>query len=179
MTVKITYFVHATTMDNEQGRATGQRPGTLSPLGMQQARGLAKQVEDAAFQVVFCSDLRRAVHSATLAFGDDHRIIQDERLREIDYGDFTGRKKTWDTRDFIDTPYPGGESYRDVEKRMADFLAYLDAHYRGKHIAMVAHQAPQLALEVLLKGKTWERAMEEDWRRTDDWQPGWRYVVES
>lgn len=177
MAVRIIYFVHGTTTDNEEGRATGQRHGELSPPGIRQTRALARQVEDRTFDAVYCSDLRRAMDSAALAFGDDHPLLQDARLREIDYGDLTGKKKTWDLKTFIDTPYPGGESYRDVERRMAAFLEYLGADCQGKRVAIVAHQAPQLALEVLLKGQTWEQAIEEDWRRTGDWQPGWEYVL--
>jgi len=43
----------------------------------------------------------------------------------------------------------------------------------------VAHQAPQLALEVILKNKTWERAIAEDWRNTKSWQPGWKYEIKD
>jgi len=31
---------------------------------------------------------------------------------------------------------------------------------------------------VLLKGKTWEQAIDEDWRKKKAWQPGWEYIVE-
>lgn len=79
---------------------------------------------------------------------------------------------------YIDTPYPNGESYKDVERRVADFLAFLKQNYDGEHVAIVAHQAPQLALDVLLKGKTWQQAIAEDWRKTKAWQPGWEYRVE-
>jgi hypothetical protein len=35
-----------------------------------------------------------------------------------------------------------------------------------------------LALDVLLKGKTWKQAIDEDWRKGKAWQPGWDYVLE-
>ena len=38
MAVKITYFVHVTTTDNEQDLATGWLPGELSELGVKQAK---------------------------------------------------------------------------------------------------------------------------------------------
>jgi len=50
--------------------------------------------------------------------------------------------------------FPGGESYEDVKTRIADFINFLKENYEGKHIAIVAHKAPQLALDVLLNGKT-------------------------
>lgn len=178
----ITYFVHGTTTDNERDLATGWKPGELSELGIEQSKKLGEMVSDQNFDIVFCSDLKRAVDSANLAFASKYEIIQDKRLREANYGDFTETeseifKNDNDIEKYIDNPFPNGESYKDVEKRMSDFLKDISQKYDGKHIAIVAHQAPQLALDVLVGGKTWERAMREDWRHTRDWKPGWEYIM--
>jgi alpha-ribazole phosphatase/probable phosphoglycerate mutase len=61
---------------------------------------------------------------------------------------------------------------------MESFLDFLKRKYAGKRVAIVAHKAPQLALDVLLKYKTWERAFAEDWRKKKAWQPGWEYILE-
>jgi broad specificity phosphatase PhoE len=179
MAVEITYFVHGTTTDNEKELATGWLPGELSEVGREQAVRLGEQVADQHFDVVFCSDLKRAVDSAELGFGGKYTIIQDERLREANYGDMNGGPHSFkdDMDSFVDKPFPNGESYRDVENRIRDFCDYLSQNYFGKHIAIVAHQAPQLALDVVLNGKTWQQAIDEDWRRTKSWQPGWEYLV--
>ncbi len=180
MAVRITYFVHGTTTDNEQKLATGWLPGELSELGREQAAQLGEQVADKQFDVVFCSDLQRAVDSAELAFGGKYEIVQDDRLRECNYGDMNGTSATAfkdNMGDFVDTPFPNGESYRDVEARMDSFVDFLWENYDGKHIAIVAHQAPQLALDVLLRGRTWQQAIAEDWRKTHAYQPGWAYEV--
>ncbi len=179
--MSITYFVHGTTTDNEHDLATGWNHGKLSKRGRQESKNLGVLVAHQSFDVVFCSDLKRAVESATLAFENQYRIIQDARLRECNYGDKNGTPVSAfknDLNRFVDEPLPHGESYRDVEKRMADFLAFLKKNYDGKHIAIVAHQAPQLALDVLLKKKTWTQAFAEDWRKTGSWQPGWDYILE-
>ena len=60
---------------------------------------------------------------------------------------------------------------------MADFLSFLKQNYDGKHIAIVAHEGPQLALDVLLGGKTWPQAISENWRNTKAWKPGWDYSL--
>lgn len=152
----ITYFVHGTTTDNEKDLATGWAPGELSSLGIEQSKKLSGLVADKKFSVVFCSDLKRAVDSAQLAFGGQYEIIPDSRLREANYGDFT-QKSVADFKDslikYVDSPFPNDESYKDVEKRIADFVKETSQKYDGKHIAIVAHQAPQLALDVILKGK--------------------------
>ncbi|MBN3037500.1 MAG: histidine phosphatase family protein [Candidatus Diapherotrites archaeon] len=181
VSVEITYFVHGTTTDNEKGLATGQVQGELSELGKQQSVGLKGMVTE-EFDVVFCSDLKRAVDSAKLAFSDDHTIIEDSRLRECDYGDLTGGDArvvySLDVQS-IDVPFPGGESYRDVEKRVRSFLGYLLDRFDGKRVAVVGHRGPQLALDVILGGKSWEQAIKEDWRMKEPkgWRPGWHYTL--
>lgn len=180
MPVRITYFVHGTTTDNEQDLATGWAHGQLSELGIQQAKELGQLVKDEQFEVVFCSDLQRAIDSARLAFADKFAIRKDARLREVNYGDFTGKPSDSfknDLPSFVERPFPNGESYKDVEKRIADFIAFLKKKYEGKHIAIVAHQGPQLALDVLAKGRTWQEAIAEDWRHTKSWKPGWEYTI--
>ncbi len=182
MSVKITYFVHGTTTDNEQDLATGWAPGELSKLGKKQAEGLGLLVKDKKFDVVFCSDLQRAIDSAELAFSGKYKIIQDKRLREANYGDYTKKEvKAFKSNmnDFVEHPFPDGESYKDVEKRIKEFCDYLKNNYDSKHVAIVAHQAPQLALDVILKGKNWEQAICEDWRNTKSWQPGWEYEIKD
>jgi len=72
--------------------------------------------------------------------------------------------------------FPEGESYENVKNRIADFLSYLKKDFDGQSIAIVSHKAPQLSLDVLLKGKTWKEAFAEDWRKRKAWQPGWDYV---
>lgn len=176
MTINITYFVHGTTIDNEKNLASGQADVELSELGLQQAKDLGK-ANQSEFDVIFCSDLKRAIDTAHLAFEDRAKIIIDKGLRECDYGQYTQKPKTWNNADYISVPYPQGESYQDVEVRIGDFLNMLKQEYKDKHIAIVAHQAPQLALDVIVKGKTWEQAIAEDWRKTGDWQPGWEYQI--
>jgi broad specificity phosphatase PhoE len=180
ISVRITYFVHGTTTDNERDLATGWLPGELSELGVKQAAELGDLVKDTHFDAVFCSDLKRAVDSAQLGFGNTYQIIADERLRECNYGDLNGKPtefKDDKMKDFVDSPFPNGESYMDVEKRIADFLRDLKESQQGKHIAIVAHEGPQLALDVLLKRKTWDEAIDENWRNTKAWRPGWEYEL--
>lgn len=180
MSVKITYFVHGTTTDNEQGLATGWLPGELSAKGVEQSKTLSEQVANKRFDIVFCSDLQRAINSAELGFANKYKIVQDKRLRECNYGDMNGTAaKAFKNSmyDFVDKSFPNGESYKDVEIRLTSFINYLKENYDGKHIAIVAHQAPQLALDVILKNKSWQEAINEAWRKTKSWQPGWEYAI--
>lgn len=180
MAVYITYFVHSTTTDNDRDIATGWLPGELSEKGVVQAHALHDIVFDRSFYAVFCSDLKRAMDSASIVFSDRFVAVADSRLRECNYGNLNGTSaNTFKDRlhEYIEKPFPAGESYRDVGRRVSDFLETLKAEYEGKTVAIVAHQAPQLALEVLLNGKTWEEAIMQDWRHTKAWQPGWEYQL--
>jgi len=80
MSLNITYFVHGTTTDNEVGNRSGWNNVELSQLGIQQAKELAFQTENKVFDVVFCSDLKRAIDSAQLGFGE-YPIFIDDRPR--------------------------------------------------------------------------------------------------
>ncbi len=178
--MKITYFVHGTTTDNEKGIASGWSDAELSELGKKQCIELRKLVGGRKFDMVFCSDLKRAVDSAKLVFVDSTKIIADKRLRECDYGGLTGansEKVGSLTLKYVDKQFPNGESCRDVENRIRNFLNGMANGYQGKNVAIVAHKVPQLALDVILKGKAWEQAIKEDWRlkQPPEWKPGWDY----
>ncbi len=179
---EIIYFVHGTTTDNENDISTGHDHGELSELGKQQNDDLKEALKDMEVDVVICSDLKRAHDTAQTVFGGRATIIADARLRECDYGDLNGGSEhivAPQKRSHIDTPFPNGESYRDIETRVRDLLNELSKKYLGKKIAFVSHQGPQLALDVILKGKTWEQAFDEDWRHKKAWQPGWTYELKS
>jgi len=93
--VNITYFVHGTTTDNEQHISSGWKDVELSERGRNQAVELKGKTEDKQFDVVSCSDLKRAHDSAKLAWEGVYQIIPDARLRECSYGklkfDFNSR----------------------------------------------------------------------------------------
>ncbi|MDP3794996.1 MAG: histidine phosphatase family protein [bacterium] len=181
MAIKITYFVHGTTTDNEQRISSGWNDVELSELGRKQSIELKEQTKDKKFDVILCSDLKRAYDSAKLAWEGLYQIIPDARLRECNYGKLNGASsdivEPMQGDEAITKPFPDGESYEDVKARIANFLAFLKQNYDGKHVAIVGHKAPQLALDVLLKGKTWQEAFAQDWRKTRSWQPGWEYFL--
>ena len=177
MSVKIIYFVHGTTYDNAESKCSGWKQVNLNELGRQQAMNLGKNT-DYKFDALFTSDLIRAMDSADIAFPKYEKIV-DKRLRECNYGDYDGEdKKLVIYEDHIKTPFPNGESLENVENRINEFVEYIKKEYDGKTIAIVAHRAPQLALEVITKKVSWDEAINNDWRKTGNWQPGWEYIVE-
>ena len=179
MKTKIMYFVHGTTTDNASKLCSGWKEAMLNDLGREQARNLGKTSleRNDKFDIVFTSDLKRAVESSNIAF-PQYEKIQDRRLRECNYGDLDGEHKSLVVyQDHITDDFPNGESLKDVETRIRSFIQDVKEKYNGKTIAIVAHRAPQLALEVILNNITWEEAIANDWRKKGDWKPGWEYII--
>jgi broad specificity phosphatase PhoE len=180
MPVKITYFVHGTTTDNERHISSGWKDVDISDLGIKQSKELPSQ-NTGKFDVIFCSDLLRAVHSAELSFKGKVPIAVDARLRECNYGDYNGMLSEVVEplqEKMINDRFANGESYEDVKSRIESFLKDLKANHDGQHVAIVAHKAPQIVLDLLLRGKTWEEAFATDWRKAGKWQPGWEYLLD-
>ena len=176
MSIEIIYFVHGTTFDNANSKCSGWKQVNLNEQGKEQAKRLG-EITNYKFDTLFTSDLVRAVDSANLAW-PNLKKIQDKRLRECNYGDFDGKDKSLvKYEDHINKPFPNGESLIDVQNRIENFIEFLKQNYDNKTLGIVAHRAPQLALEVLTKNLTWEEAIKNDWRKTKQWQPGWRYVA--
>ena len=178
MAVKIIYFVHGTTTDNIEQKSTGWLHGNLSEKGIEQSIRLREQINLNEIDLVISSDLKRAIDSAKYIFKDSKVILHDKRIRECNYGDLNGENTSLvKYEEHIDSKFPNGESLKEVEKRLRNFCEYLLDNYNGKTVALVAHKAPQLALEVITKDISWKEAINNDWRKTKNWQPGWRYEI--
>lgn len=175
MKEKIIYYVHGTTYDNASKKCSGWKQVGLNDIGKEQAVNLGKTTPY-KFDILFTSDLIRAEESAKLAF-PEFNAVSDERLRECNYGEYDGENKELIVyEDHINEAFPNGESLKQVEKRVRDFLEFINEKYEGKTIGIIAHRAPQLAIEVITKHITWEEAIKNDWRKNGDWQPGWEYT---
>lgn len=156
MTLTITYFPHGTTTDNENHISSGRNDAPLSALGIQQSQDLTKLIADKSFDAVFCSDLSRSSDSARLTFGNTLPIIIDSRLRECNYGIYNGQSSDIVEplqEQHISTRFPEGESYEDVKVRIEEFIASIKTTYDGKHIAIVAHKAPQIIFDMIANHK--------------------------
>jgi len=81
---------HGETVWNAERRLQGHADAPLSPRGIEQARRAAKFFADGpAPGLVVSSDLSRACHTAELLGFTG--FTTDERLREMDLGEWTGR----------------------------------------------------------------------------------------
>jgi 2,3-bisphosphoglycerate-dependent phosphoglycerate mutase len=177
MTVEIVFETHSLSTDNEAGIATGWRQGELSEEGRRLARGLGERRRGERIDAVYTSDLRRAIETAELAFGNAGVTIrQDSRLRECDYGALNGSPTSEVERERtlrIDEPFPGGESYRQTVDRMRSFLADVAAGHDPGRVIVIGHSATRWALDHLLEGVPLEELVAAPF----DWQEGWVYEL--
>lgn len=173
--IEIVFETHATTEDNEAGRATGWLPGRLSPRGRSEAAELGRRRADDGIAAVFCSDLRRSVETAELAFGESGiPVLLDWRLRECDYGRGNGMPAAeihGQRRNHLEVPYPGGESWRQATDRIGRFLTDLPSRWSGRRIVVIGHVATRWGLDRVVHGA----ALADLAAVGFDWKPGWEY----
>jgi len=168
---RLIYETHSITVDNENGVATGWLPGELSEEGIREAKAMGPRRRDV--DVVFSSDLRRAVHTVELAeLAAPH--FQDWRLRECNYGELNGAPvdALHPRVDRVRKPFPGGQSYWDVLELTRSFLEDIQRWYAGQVVLVVAHSANRWSFEHLLGSRA---PLEELITAPFNWQPGWEY----
>jgi len=172
--VKIYFSAHATTNDNEAKLSSGWKDVRLSELGIQQAKEMGDTFKDIRIDLICCSDLKRAVDSVKIAFGDKYPIIADKRLRELNYGDFNGKPSEVVEpmkKEHIKEPYPNGESYEQAIARTHEFYKELKEKHPDKVVLVVGHRATQYGLDTLAGGKTIGECLSDPFK----WQPYWEY----
>ena len=171
----VVFETHATSLDNEAGLASGWFDVALSATGEGQASQLGARRRDDDFAAVCCSDLIRAFRTAEIAFGGRALpILRDARLRECDYGAFTRHRALEIERrraSHVATPFPNGESYQQVVRRVGAWLTEATARFAGQTVLVIGHRATFYALDHLYKRVPLNEAVTTTWR----WQPGWTY----
>jgi 2,3-bisphosphoglycerate-dependent phosphoglycerate mutase len=174
----VVFETHSTSEDNEAGVAAGWLPGRLSARGRAQAAELGRRRRADAIDAVFASDLRRAVETAEIAFGDAGvPILLDWRLRECDYGELNGALRAvvhGDRGRYLDAAYPGGESWRTAIARVGRFVDDLAPRWAGARVLVIGHIATRWGFEHRINGVALEDLAAED----AAWRPGWVYLAQ-
>ena len=175
----IFYSPHATSVDNEAGRASGHADVPLSTRGQEQAQQLGLKYKTQVLDAVFCSDLQRAHTTGKIAFSDRHiPIIPDARLREFDYGQLTQHPRTeLALETHLTEPFPDGESIFLAVQRVGYFLREVLTNYDGKTIVVIGHVATKYGLEYWSGHSTLEAIVNMIWEWRDI--PIWRYTFDD
>ncbi len=142
---------HGYSKANEQNIFAGVTDVPLTDIGKQQADLTAKFLSQYAIDVLYSSDLKRAMQTAQpIAEQTGLPIIPNEQLREMDLGEweevpFEAVVQQYPTEyelwvGNVDNAYaPGGESIAELRKRMAAAVGKIVAKHRGKTVCIVTH----------------------------------------
>ena len=166
----ITLVRHGQTAWNVGRRFQGRSDIPLSDVGRAQAAAASRALASDRFDVVYSSDLIRAVETAEMiAAPHDLAIHRDERLREFDFGEWEGL--TWAQ---ITQRWPhllehggteakyyqptGGESFDDVRERVRSFLADVRARREGQVLVVTHAGVLHAAVDGLAEGVSFDQA---------------------
>lgn len=142
---------HGQTNWNVEGRYQGQSDVPLNENGRDQARALARQLQECFFTAIYTSDLLRAKETAAiLATSRGLSVMPDPRLREINQGEWEGQlvsviKARYDdlwqqrSKNPANVRPPGGETVGEVACRVYGVLDEIAARHTTGQVLIVSH----------------------------------------
>jgi probable phosphoglycerate mutase len=157
---------HGKTEWNKDKRLQGSTDIPLNESGRELARISGETLKDTHFDRIYSSPLSRAYETACLFRGTRTLdIITDERLRELNFGDYEGKTMpelnadpSCTFRYFFDqperyTPAENGETLAHLCERAADFMEHeiLPLQNQCERVMIVAHGAINKALMSYVK----------------------------
>lgn len=153
--LRIYLFRHGQTYFNKNHMFTGFKDSKLTPLGVRQAKVLAKKLRNKRFEVAFQTRLSRSKDTLkeVLAYHPECEVIlTDDRIIERSYGRLAGMHHSSIIKKFGEEKFnvwhrsfgvrpPGGESFADVKKRVQSFIKYLVEFMKKNNVnvAISAH----------------------------------------
>lgn len=150
------YFVmrHGGTVGNGSGIVSykNQEKDELTEKGKEQVRASAGHYKDNDIDLIISSPFTRTKQTAEIVKEEiklDAEIIYDERLCEINPGEYDGGNwKEYHEHIYGSGPnwyhqnIKGGESMAEVARRVGAVLEELEQKYKGKKILIVTHGGP-------------------------------------
>ncbi len=150
--ITICLLRHGETAYNADGnKYCGRTDIPLTEKGISQAERMNTLLQDFRFDQIFCSPLQRAKTTAEIASGTPEKVQVDERLTEVDFGQWEGKRSD----DFIaEDPNSWynwlsdperfeagrtGENAKQVIARLDSFYNELLDKYDDQTILVVGH----------------------------------------
>jgi broad specificity phosphatase PhoE len=148
-TTRLILLRHGEPDETVRGRCYGRLDPGLSPAGREHMRRTWRLLA-AEPTAIYSSPRRRALESAALRAAPAPAITIDERLREIDFGEFEGLTyreismrypdsyAKWMTRP-TEVVFPGGESFAEMTVRVREALERIRRTHAGETVVIVSH----------------------------------------
>ncbi len=148
-------FRHGETDWNVVRRCQGHTDIPLNQNGIRQVEELANKIQNLPIEIVYSSDLSRAVYTGkSVAQCLNVPILFDHRLREMSYGEAEGLiyheaisrfgEEIWNNlssfkREFDHVGFPGGETRKESRDRFLELLSELIKNTNYEHIGISTH----------------------------------------
>ena len=146
---------HGETDWNLFKRANGSTDTFLNKTGIEQAKQLAEKLGDVRFDVSYCSSQTRARQFCELIYKGS--VVFDERLIEINCGEFEGMEETPEMmKSFwlaIKSGDRGTEKFDLFIKRNCDLCDEIIAEQKEKNVLIVTHAANVRVINYYFNGK--------------------------
>ena len=145
--MKLILIRHGQTYWNLTQRFQGQSDTPLNTVGKNQAKALAERLSDLSFDIVYTSDLQRAIETANII---RKPAYPDPRLREVNFGDWEGLTydeikdkhpaalNAWENDIYKNAP-PNGETLEQLSARVQSMLDELHTKHSDRTVLIVAH----------------------------------------
>ncbi len=138
----------------------------LTKRGESQVKIITKKLKNLKINLIFSSDYFRTRQTAKMVAKElELKVLFNKRLRDINLGVYQNRPKREFYRDF---PNPKerffrrplqGESWLGCQKKMLNFLKFLDKKYKNKTILIISHGDPLWLLEGAVKNWSMEKLL--------------------
>ncbi|WP_422445233.1 alpha-ribazole phosphatase [Thermoanaerobacterium sp. DL9XJH110] len=149
---------HGETMWNKEFKYQGQSDVPLNDTGRFQARKLSERLKKEKIDVIYSSDLQRAMETAEIIARPHCLGVQPvKEMRELCFGIWEGLtfneiERKWPDelekwrRDPFHTKPPGGENLSELLFRTSNFIKKIARNHVDKRILIVTHAGPVRAL---------------------------------
>jgi alpha-ribazole phosphatase len=155
---------HGVTEFNSTHRFAGYSDIEMSAIGLRQVERLRDRLASEKIDVVYSSDLKRAMVTAeVICSGRQVDIVACPDLREVNYGEVEGltypeiRQHYPEVAEMVanftlQLKFPAGESFEKFIERVSRFADRLKGHAPSETVLVVSHSGPLRALVCALMG---------------------------
>ncbi|MCX7711034.1 MAG: histidine phosphatase family protein [Clostridia bacterium] len=151
MKTRLIFVRHAEAEGNVKREFHGWMDGDITEKGHVQAQKAAERLKDIKIDVLYASSLKRTMQTAAyISKVKNLPVIQTDRMKEINGGDWEGRRwdelpvlwpkenETWENKPHVHQ-MPNGESMVEFQKRLMDEVLRIVDENKGKNICIVTH----------------------------------------
>lgn len=147
---------HGITNSNINNVFNGHYDEDLNKIGITQIENLINDINNLNLDLIICSPLLRAKHTAKILSNEKLPIIVDNRLIERNMGELTQKEKTvvdkrlWNY--YENLKFKDLENFQDICSRVNSLLEEIKENYKEKNILLVTHAFITRVIDIYFNG---------------------------